>query len=282
MQEHLDLSAVEAFVFVANLRSFTHAAEALGMTQAGISLKLKKLERVVGYRLLERTPRHICLSAEGEIFMWRAQELLSIQRLALNASPDIMKKIHIGVSDYIAGPGFPRLLACLATEEPTLTIEARLGASSDLLRDFDADKIDAVIVREERRRRDGEELFIDEYGWFASPNFGLATEGRPMPLITVSDTCGMRAIATRLLMRDNIAFENIYIAGSLTNVIAAVAAGLGVAPLPVRLAPVGAVDIGDRRHLPALPASSIVLHTLARQRPTLAVLRRLASGLVST
>ena len=53
---------MEAFVLVADLRSFTHAAEALGLTQAGVSLKLRRLEGAVGRRLLDRTPRQVRLS----------------------------------------------------------------------------------------------------------------------------------------------------------------------------------------------------------------------------
>ena len=61
----LDLDSVAAFVMVADLRSFTRAAEAAGVTQSAISLKLKRLERQLGRRLIERTPRLVRLSADG-------------------------------------------------------------------------------------------------------------------------------------------------------------------------------------------------------------------------
>src|SRR5580658_10210260 len=61
----LDLDAVQAFVLVADLASFTRAAEALDTTQSAVSLKLKRLEGRLGRRLLERTPRRVRLSAEG-------------------------------------------------------------------------------------------------------------------------------------------------------------------------------------------------------------------------
>lgn len=58
----LDIDTVQAFVLVADFASFTRAAEALDTSQAAISLKLKRLEERLGYRLLERTPRHVRLS----------------------------------------------------------------------------------------------------------------------------------------------------------------------------------------------------------------------------
>ncbi len=59
----LDVEAVEAFVTIADMQSFTRAAEALGTTQGAISVKLKRLEDRLGQRLLERTPRSVRLSA---------------------------------------------------------------------------------------------------------------------------------------------------------------------------------------------------------------------------
>ena len=50
----LDIDTVQAFLLVAELQSFTRTAEALGTTQASVSLKLQRLEAVVGRRLVER------------------------------------------------------------------------------------------------------------------------------------------------------------------------------------------------------------------------------------
>jgi DNA-binding transcriptional LysR family regulator len=60
MAEHpLDLDAVRAFVRIADLGSFTRAAESMRTTQAAVSLKLKRLEERLGCRLVERTPRSV-------------------------------------------------------------------------------------------------------------------------------------------------------------------------------------------------------------------------------
>ena len=53
----LDLDTVKAFIRIAELGSFTLAADSLRMTQAAVSLKLKRLEDRLGFRLVERTPR---------------------------------------------------------------------------------------------------------------------------------------------------------------------------------------------------------------------------------
>jgi len=65
MTATLDISTVQAFLLVAELHSFTRAAEALGTTQAAISMKLQRLETVLGKRLVERSPRAVGLTADG-------------------------------------------------------------------------------------------------------------------------------------------------------------------------------------------------------------------------
>ncbi|MBV8839694.1 MAG: LysR family transcriptional regulator, partial [Alphaproteobacteria bacterium] len=73
----LDLDTVQAFVLIADLASFTRAAEASGTTQSAVSLKLKKLEQRLGLRLVERTPRLVRLSGDGAAFLDRARDLLA-------------------------------------------------------------------------------------------------------------------------------------------------------------------------------------------------------------
>lgn len=68
VERSLDLDAVEAFVRIAELGSFTRAAEAMGTAQAAMSMKLKRLEDRLGCRLIERTPRHVQLSAGVRLF----------------------------------------------------------------------------------------------------------------------------------------------------------------------------------------------------------------------
>lgn len=73
IQRPLDLDAVQSFVHIAELGSFTRAAEAMQTTQAAVSLKLKRLEQRLGCRLVERTPRHVQLSALGADFLPHAR-----------------------------------------------------------------------------------------------------------------------------------------------------------------------------------------------------------------
>ena len=109
----LDVDAVRAFVTVADLRSFTRAAEALGSTQGAISVKLKRLEDRIGERLIERTPRLVRLSARGAVFLEPARELLAAHDRAVASLTAVRRHFRLGIATHVGGAEVPTLLARL-------------------------------------------------------------------------------------------------------------------------------------------------------------------------
>ncbi|WMJ02042.1 LysR family transcriptional regulator [Pseudomonas chlororaphis subsp. aurantiaca] len=279
----LDIDTVHAFVLIADFGSFTRAAQALDTSQAAISLKLKRLEERLGYRLLERTPRHVRLTPVGEQFMQAARDLLRAHERALGdmqAAP--MRRLIIGISDHVAGAELPQLLSRIAAYDPLLIIEVRIASSRDLTAAFDREELDAVIVRNEGARQDGEVLVVERFGWFAAPAWQQAL-GTPLRLATMAAPCGVRHVAVRVLDDAGIAWTEVFIGGGVMAVCAAVSAGLGVAALAHRVAPAGAVEVGERLGLPLLPVSEIVLlarPTDARSEETLRALSAAFRGIL--
>ncbi len=273
----LDLDAIGAFVRVAELGSFTRAAEALRTTQSAVSLKLKRLEARLGWRLLERTPRYVQLSARGAAFLAHAQALLEVHERALAAFAGERARLAIGISDHVAGPELPALIARMNAQDPQLLIEIRIGSSGNLLQSFDRRELDTVIVRLHAGRKDGEVLAREDFGWFAAPGW-QHRPGEPLPLATLAEPCGVRALAARLLDRAKVPWTEIFVGGGVAAVAAAVMAGLGVAALAPRMLPFGAVDIGRRLRLPRLPRLPVLLHSRVRDARSRAALAALAAA----
>lgn len=274
VERSLDLDAVEAFVRIAELGSFTRAAEAMGTVQAAMSLKLKRLEDRLGCRLIERTPRHVQLSARGAAFLEHARELLAAHDRALATFAQARQRLTIGISDHVAGPELPALIARMNQQDPQLLIEIRIGSSGDLLQSYDRRELDAVLARMHVGRSDGELLAEEPFGWFAAPGWQRRA-GEPLPLATLAEPCGVRAMAGRSLDAAGIAWAEVFVGGGVAAVAAAVMAGLGVAALAPRMLPLGAVDVGVRLGLPALPRLPVLLHTRiqdGRPRDALAAL----------
>lgn len=260
IERALDLNSIEAFVRIVELGSFTHAAEAMRTTQAAVSLKLKRLEDRLGSRLVERTPRHVQLSARGAAFLEHARELLAAHDRALAVFAGARQRLTIGISDHVAGPELPGLIARMNAQDPQLLIEIRIGSSGDLLQSFDRRELDTVIVRLHVGRSDGELLTEEKFGWFAAPSWQHRA-GEPLPIATLAEPCGVRVMAGQLLDAAAVPWTEIFVGGGVAAVAAAVMAGLGVAALAPRMLPFGAVDVGLKLGLPDLPRLPVLLHS---------------------
>ena len=273
----LDVDAVKAFLAIADLQNFTHAAATLGTTQGAISVKLKRLEDQVGQKLVERTPRQVRLSAQGAVFIEAAREFLAAHDRAMAALASARRRFALGIASHVGGPELPTLLARLNAHDPALTIEVRLDDSRDLLDAFDRGEIDAAIIRREDDRRDGEVLAPEHFGWFATPDFERRA-GEPLRLAASSPTCAIRNLTTRALDDAGIAWTEVFLGCGMFAVAEAVAAGLATSVFSCRLAPRGTEEAGGRLGLPALPSSEIILLSTLSDARSRATLRTLAAA----
>jgi DNA-binding transcriptional LysR family regulator len=256
----LDLDAVQAFVRIAELGSFTRAAEAMQTTQAAVSLKLKRLEERLGWRLVERTPRSVHLSERGAAFLDHARELLQTHDRALSVFAAGRQRLAIGISDHVAGPELPALIARMNAQDPQLLIEIRIASSGDLLQSFERRELDTVLLRLHLGRPEGEVLIEEPFAWFAAPHWQHRV-GEPLPVATMAEPCGVRGVAVQLLDGAGVPWREAFVGGGVPAVVAAVMAGLGVAALAPRMLPFGAVEVSARLGLPTLPRLPIVLHS---------------------
>ena len=70
------LLSIRVFCAVAELKSFTAAAERLGLSPAMASKHVMRLEQRLAARLLNRTSRHVSLSETGALYFEQARQML--------------------------------------------------------------------------------------------------------------------------------------------------------------------------------------------------------------
>ncbi|SCX67949.1 LysR family transcriptional regulator [Variovorax sp. EL159] len=278
----LDIEAVQAFVRVADLKSFTRAAEAMDSAQSAVSLKIKRLEEVLGRRLLERTPRSVRLSAEGLAFLPSARHLLAAHSGALESFGVQPRRLVVGISHHVVGAELPLLLRQMKDAEPRVVMEVRVATSRELLDAFDRGLIDAVVIlRHDSRRLDGELLLEEKFGWMAAPDF-VHRSGEPLRLATQAEPCSVRSMAVAALAEGKVPWTEVFVGGGVLTVGAAVSAGLAVAALGRRVAPPGTIDVGPALGLPPLPSREVVLHTGVSDPQGRSALRSLSAAIRST
>lgn len=115
----MDLAALRIFVTVAELASFTRAAEQLGQTKARVSTAVQRLEAQLGTRLFQRTTRSVRLTADGELLRERSAALLAdadeLQTLFQNAPGSLRGKLRVDMPTRLARnvviPRLPEFLA---------------------------------------------------------------------------------------------------------------------------------------------------------------------------
>lgn len=273
----LDLESVRLFVLAVDLGNLTRAAEAAGTVQPIVSQRLKALEAILGYKLLERSPRFVRLTPRGALFLEKARPLLSAHAAALNPDDRPAVRVGLGMSDHAVGLALEQVLRRVRAALPSrATIDLRVGLSIRLREQFDAGKIDAIVIRREGRGKEGEVLGYDPLGWRAADDLSLPVHA-PVPLATLGPACAVRAVAARALDRAGLTWHETFLGGSCAMLLAAAGAGVGVAPMG-RLASGGATDRGPALGLPPLPESQIVLLARTGSPSTTAAVRALAAA----
>src|SRR6201999_2985914 len=110
----MDTKQLAAFCAVVERRSFSQAADQLGVTQPAVSLQIRSLEQRVGQRLLDRSGRRVEPTEAGLRLYRGAQRLLALEQQLLadlgEAEGELKGRLEIGASTGPGGGVLPVLL----------------------------------------------------------------------------------------------------------------------------------------------------------------------------
>jgi DNA-binding transcriptional LysR family regulator len=82
----MDIDQLQAFLHVANSKSFTRAAETMNVVQSTITTRVQMLERQIGKELLKRDKRNISLTSVGRSFLPYAERIVELSREGLKVT----------------------------------------------------------------------------------------------------------------------------------------------------------------------------------------------------
>jgi LysR family hydrogen peroxide-inducible transcriptional activator len=146
----LSLRDLEYAVAVAELQHFGRAAERCGVSQAGLSEQVRKLESLLGVALFERTTRRVVVTPEGETLLRQAREAVNAARLLLemarSRAEPLSGPLRLGVIATLGPYYLPGLLWEVRRHFPRLELRLQEGQTAPLVQALHAGALDAVLL----------------------------------------------------------------------------------------------------------------------------------------
>lgn len=147
----MELRHLRYFIAVAEERSFSRAAERLGIAQPPLSQQIRRLENDLGFALFERTPKGVRLTGAGEALVPEARSVLQAADDARKAA----EAAHLGVAGRLtiafinsAAYGIlPRLLKAYRDAHPQILVDVREMPIADQIDALVEGRVDAGILR---------------------------------------------------------------------------------------------------------------------------------------
>ena len=241
----MDLRRLEIFAKVAELGSFSRAAEALALTQPTVSEHVRALEDELGVQLLDRLGRGAAPTHAGELLLGYARRLLALSREARQALDQLQGRMSgelvVGGSTIPGEYVLPALIGQFKGKYPAISICLRIGSSAQVSEGVDEGRAEVGVVGAPPAPRtlESRELMADElvvvvpadHPWAGTQQVALA-DVQQEPLLVRERGSGSRAALERGLADAGTALGKFRVVGELGSTQAikqAVRAGVGVA-----------------------------------------------------
>lgn len=239
----LNLDYLKTFALVAELGSFSAAAERLGLTQPAISLQVRALEKQLDVRLVERVGRTARPSAAGEELLAHAGRIEAATNQAVEAvarhAKGVLGRVRLGTGATPCAFLLPPLLADLKRHFPDLDISVATGNSADIVRAVDDNLLDIGLVSLPVSGRIFEitPLFDEHFvaiapAGTALPDTMTAETLAQRPLILYEPGANTRRLTDEWLAAAGTTVKPVMALGSVDAIKEMVAVGLGAALVP--------------------------------------------------
>jgi DNA-binding transcriptional LysR family regulator len=240
----MDTRQLAAFCAVVDRRSFSQAADQLGVTQPAVSLQIRSLEKRLGQRLIDRSGRRVEPTEAGRRLYRSAQRLLALEQQLLEevageGEGELSGRLEIGCS---TGPGatiLPLLLCEFQEANPGVAISLSVSDTQHVVDAVARRELELGVVGAAPRHRGVtfEPFFQDEVALavprghrFADKTVEL-DELRKETLILMQEGAGVRQMVEDELREAGLRLRDLDVRlelGLQESVKAAVAAGHGV------------------------------------------------------
>jgi DNA-binding transcriptional LysR family regulator len=240
----MDLRRLEIFAKVADLGSFSRAAEALFLTQPTVSEHIRALEDELGVQLLDRLGRGATPTRAGRLFLTYTQRILALSREARQAIDQFQGRMSgelvVGGSTIPGEYLLPALIGQFKSKYPEIAITLLIGGSRQVTDWVEDGRVEVGVVgaRPASRAVESRELMTDEivvvvpagHPWAARDSVTL-DELRTEPMIVRERGSGSREAMEHAFTAHGLGLEAFRVTGEMGSTQAikqGVRAGVGI------------------------------------------------------
>jgi DNA-binding transcriptional LysR family regulator len=180
----MDLATLNAFIAIAELGSFSEAAERLFLTQPAVSKRIASLEQQLNVRLFDRLGREVSLTVAGRALLPRAYQILNVlddtRRALTNLNGEISGRLTLATSHHIGLHRLPPLLRAFTRAHPQVALDIQFLDSEVAYEEVLHGRAELAVITlapETREPVHAVAVWDDPLDFVAAPEHPLARNG---------------------------------------------------------------------------------------------------------
>ena len=242
----MDLEELQWFVALANTEHVTEAATLLGVSQPTLSRALARVERQAGAQLFDRVSRRLRLNVYGQIMLEHSRRAIdeiqaATERIAALRDPE-SGRVRLAFLHSLASWYVPEQLRRFRQHAPAIGFDLHQGPAHEITERVLKGQADIAITSPRPATPEllWHRLYEERLALAVPLDHRLAGRTRIRlsaaarePFIALGEQAGLRQLTDDLWAEDNMAPDIVFEASELPTVEGLVAAGFGVAVVPV-------------------------------------------------
>lgn len=191
---NLQIDLIRTFVTVADLRNYTETGDILGRTQPAISLQIKRLEDLVGSKLIELKGKQVELTPDGQTLLSYAREMLRLNDRAVSnlQQAAFLGTLRIGLPVDYSIEFFQSIIAKYSQENQAVSLDIRCDFSKSLLSALHVDDLDMMIAITDTMPAPHVSIYWSERPVWACAREYQINPDQPLKIIAHPDGCFYR------------------------------------------------------------------------------------------
>ncbi|WP_419659463.1 transcriptional regulator, LysR family [Desulfosarcina variabilis str. Montpellier] len=286
MNIELPIDLLRTFAAVAENGSFTLAGQVQHITQSAVSMQMKRLETNVGRALFQKNGRQIRLTPAGDALLEHAHRILTVhdEAVAAFSNPELYGRVRFGCAEDYAARFLPSVLPDFRKAFPRIRVDILSAPGVELHERFRKKELDLCLLESIPEKDDhakqkskdnvypipcshchvpgGQVVHREPVVWVTSQS-GSAHTADPLPLAVYHKGCIYRRWAEEALRAEGRQYWIAFVSPSISSILAAVKAGLAVAPIGIGSLTEGLRPLHPEHGFPLLPVSEVSLHRSA-------------------